>query len=96
MKKNDFQDLLGSIKEAGEIMKGRKKPSRVFKFDPIQVKKIRTKLKVFQTKFASIFGISVGTLRNWEQGRTCPGGAARVLLKIAAKRPKAVLEALYN
>ena len=34
------------------------------------------------------------TLRNWEQGRRQPTGAARVLLRIAAKHPKAVLEAV--
>ena len=37
-------------------------------------------------------GISVGTLRNWEQGRRKPEGPARVLLRVAAKHPEAVLD----
>ena len=40
------------------------------------------------------FGISLATLRNWEQGRRQPTGAVRVLLRVAAKHPKAVLEAV--
>jgi len=45
-----------------------------------------------QNKFAKLLGISVSTLRNWEQGRRKPQGAARVLLQIADLHPEAVLE----
>ena len=38
--------------------------------------------------FANALGISVHTLRNWEQGRRAPEGAARVLLQVAAKHPE--------
>ena len=96
MKDNDFQDLLKSIDQAREIHKGKRASSRVFKFEPIEVKKIRDKLHVSQPEFAIMIGVSVATLRNWEQGRTVPEGAARALLKVAAKKPKAVLEALHN
>ena len=95
MKDNDFQDLLKSIDQAREIHKGKRAPSRVFKFEPIEVKKIRDKLHVSQPEFAVMIGVSVATLRNWEQGRTVPEGAARALLKVAAKKPRAVLEALH-
>jgi putative transcriptional regulator len=95
MKDNDFQDLLKSIDQVREIHKGNRKPSRVFKFEPIEVKKIRDKLHVSQPEFAIMIGVSVATLRNWEQGRTVPEGAAMALLKVAAKKPRAVLEALH-
>ncbi len=95
MKDNDFQDLLKSIDQMREIHKGTRKPSRVFKFEPIEVKKIRDKLHVSQPEFAIMIGVSVATLRNWEQGRTVPEGAAMALLKVAAKKPRAVLEALH-
>ena len=39
-----------------------------------------------------MLGISVRTLRNWEQGRRVPEGPARVLLQVAAKHPAAVLD----
>ena len=45
-----------------------------------------------QMKFAEALGISVHTLRNWEQGRRQPEGPALALLRIAARHPKIVRE----
>ena len=94
MKTKDFGDLLKSIDEARAIKAGKRKPSRLITFKPVEVKTIRKRLHVSQTQFAYLIGVSAATLRNWEQGRTYPEGAARVLLKIAAHRPQVVLEAL--
>ena len=96
MKDAGFQELLTSIEEARAIKAGTRKPSRVIRFDPLEVKAIRKKFRVSQTQFAYIIGVSPATLRNWEQGRTYPEGAARVLLKVAAKRPQSILEALRS
>ena len=52
----------------------------------------RTRLRLSQNKFAALLGISVKTLHNWEQGRRKPTGAARVLLRVAARHPEVVLE----
>ena len=94
MKDASFRDLLRSIDEARAIRAGKRKPSRVLTFHPIEVKTIRRKLHVSQTQFAALIGVSAATLRNWEQGRTYPAGAARVLLRVAARRPQVILEAL--
>lgn len=95
MKDSDFQNLLQGIREAGSYLRGNKKAAaRVDRIDPSSVASIRTKLKLTQKEFSSAFGISTATLRNWEQGRRQPTGAARVLLRVAAKHPKAVLEAV--
>ena len=96
MKDAGFQELLTSIEEARAIKAGTRKPSRVVRFDPLEVKAIRKKFRVSQAQFAYIIGVSPATLRNWEQGRTYPEGAARVLLKVAAKRPQSILEALRS
>ena len=96
MKDAGFQELLTSIGEARAIKAGTRKPSRVVRFDPLEVKAIRKKFRVSQAQFAYIIGVSPATLRNWEQGRTYPEGAARVLLKVAAKRPQSILEALRS
>ena len=96
MKAKHFDELLKSIDEAREIKAGKRKPSRLITFNPVEVKTIRKRLHVSQIQFAQLIGISAATLRNWEQGRTYPEGAARVLLKIAARRPDAVLEALRS
>jgi len=94
MKKELFDDLLESIREAGRIRKGLLKPSRVFKYDPIDVKRIREKLRASQSQFAMMIGVSISTLQNWEQGRRKPEGPSQALLKIADKNPKAVIQAL--
>ena len=94
MKKKDFEQLVSSVREAGEIRRGKKKPSRVFKFKPADVKRVRARLGKSQAEFAMMIGVSVATLRNWEQGRRVPEGPARALLKVASKNPEAVAEAL--
>ena len=93
MKKELFEELLESVKQAKAIENGELKPARVFKFNPKNdVVKVRGKLGLSQTKFAAVLGISEDTLQNWEQGRREPTGPAKVLLKIAAKHPKVLLE----
>lgn len=94
MKKENFDELVSSIREAGKILRGEKKPSREFKYTPQDVRKIRARLRKSQVEFARMIGVSVATLRNWEQGRREPHGPARALLKIAAKDPSAVIKAL--
>lgn len=94
MKKQDFDNLVESIKQAGKIRRGEMRPSRSFEFDPIDIKKIRLRLNKSQSEFAMMIGVSVSTLQNWEQGRRRPEGPARALLKIAAERPQSVIEAL--
>jgi putative transcriptional regulator len=96
MEKELFNQLLESVKEASEINKGLKKPSRTFTYSPLDVKAIRNKLHYSQTKFAMLIGVSPRTLQNWEQGRRQPVGPAQVLLRVASKNPKAVQKALTS
>ena len=51
-------------------------------------------LDMTQQQFASALGISVHTLRNWEQGRRTPEGPALALLRIAARHPRVLRENL--
>lgn len=94
MKKETFDELLKSIKQGGRILRGKKSPSRAFRIDDPDVAAIRRHLGLTQQKFAQLLGISPATLRNWEQGRRKPEGAARVLLCVAAKYPEAVLDSV--
>jgi putative transcriptional regulator len=92
MKKETFDELLTSIEQGGAVLRGKKAPGREFRVDNPNVYAIRRHLGLTQQKFAELLGISPATLRNWEQGRRRPEGAARVLLCVAAKYPMAVLE----
>ena len=56
------------------------------------VSAIRESTGLSQKQFAQLLGVSVRTLQEWEQGRRAPSGAARTLLRIAAKNPRAVLD----
>ena len=92
MKKDVFEELLASVGQGGQIMRGELKPSRVFSVEEPDARKIRQSYGLSQEKFARLIGISVATLRNWEQGRRNPEGPARVLLRVAARHPEAVLD----
>lgn len=94
MKKKDFDNLVASIREAGRIRRGEMKASRATEFAQVDVKAIRQRLGQSQAEFAHMIGVSVATLRNWEQGRRRPEGPARALLKVAATNPEIVAEAL--
>ena len=96
MKKELFKELLESVKQGSAIMKGTIKPLRTFEFPESEVKKIREQYGLSQDKFATLMGISVATLRNWEQGRRKPEGPARVLLRVAATHPDALLDIVAN
>jgi putative transcriptional regulator len=94
MKKELFDELLQSVKEAAAIERGRAKPSRTFELKTANdVARVRNRLGLSQNKFARLLGISENTLQNWEQGRRKPAGAAKVLLKVAARHPQMILEA---
>jgi len=95
MKKKQFQELLNSIDQARAIHGGKRRPSRVYHYEPIKVKAIRRRLGLTQAQFARMLCIGLGTLRNWEQGRTQPEGAAIALLRVAESQPEAVLQALH-
>ena len=60
----------------------------------IDVKAIRTGLDMTQEKFAGRFGVSVNTLRHWQQGSRQPEGSTRAYLLVIERAPQAVQNAL--
>jgi len=60
----------------------------------IPVQAVRGKLGMSQAAFADLLRIPIGTIRNWEQNRVQPDPAARALLTILYRQPKAALKAL--
>jgi putative transcriptional regulator len=94
MDKNLFAELMGSVAEADEILRGERAPSREMHVSPVEVRAIRKATGLSQERFAKIMHVQVGTLRNWEQGRRDPTGPAKALLKVIKKDPKHVVSTL--
>lgn len=92
MKDELFQELLESVKQGAAIMKGTMQSSRTFEFPETEVRALCEQFGLSQNKFANLVGISVGTLRNWEQGRRKPEGPARILLRVASLHPETLLD----
>jgi len=89
-----FEEISAGLNDAIAHTKGRKNAVIVHEPETIDVKAIRKKTGMSQQRFCSTFGISLGTLRHWEQGLRSPRGPARVLLKVVDHIPGAVIQAI--
>ena len=102
MRKDLFDQLVESVEQMKAIEAGRLKPSRVTRMQDLvrggapDVAALRARFKLSQAKFAALLGISVSTLQNWEQNRRRPEGPAKVLLRLAAAHPDALLSGTTN
>ena len=96
MDDNDFSELLSSVQEMDSIVKKNAEPSRITEFAEPEVKSIRDKIGLSQTRFAGLIGVSKRTLENWEQGRRNPTGPARSLLRLVDTDPDYMIKALHN
>jgi len=94
MDKELFAELVESVTQMDEIVRGERQPSREFHVDAVRVREIRRATGLSQTEFARKIDVAVGTLRNWEQGRRDPEGPARALLRAIHNDPVNVLAAL--
>ena len=88
------QEILQGAREALAAVKGDATAVRVTIIPRIDVGEIRRRLKMTQAQFSRSFGLSLDSVKNWEQGHRSPEGPARVLLAVIAKDPLAVRNAL--
>lgn len=96
MTNKNFDRIMAGLNDAVAIAEGRADPTtyRIHVPETVDVKSIRQRMGLTQAAFAARFGFSVGTVRDWEQGRTQPEPTSRVLLTVIAKEPEAVQRAL--
>lgn len=92
MKRDIGKEILAGLDEIAAWRRGEKKlrVHEVTKPKGADVKVIRAGLGLSQETFAGFLGVSVGTVRGWEQGRREPQGPARALLLVAKAQPHAV------
>jgi len=86
-----FEEIGAGLADAIKHARGQSSKVVLHQPEVIDVKAIRQKTGMSQQKFCATFGISLGTLRHWEQGLRCPRGPARVLLKVVDHDPQSVI-----
>lgn len=93
-RRNIGREIVKGLKEIKAWRRGemRLRASAVDSPRAANVSAIRKQLGMSQDQFATFMGVSVATLRNWEQQRREPHGPARSLLRLAAEQPRAVYE----
>jgi putative transcriptional regulator len=96
MKEELFNDLVTSLEQAAAHARGEAVPGLRVHPAPTaaDIIAIRQNAGLTRKEFAAILGTSVGTLRKWEDGARSPTGAARTLLLVLRRNPRAVLDAL--
>jgi putative transcriptional regulator len=96
VKSQMFEELLGSVREGGAILRGRKKASRRTVIHASGVRVIRERTSLSQSEFADLIGVSVKTLQNWEQDRRRPTGPATALSSIIEHDPALAVKAIHR
>jgi putative transcriptional regulator len=94
MKNAAFKDLMQSVAEMKSIRARKLAPARQLDLTPEHPRAIRAQLGYTQEEFATLLGVGLGTVRHWEQGDRQPTGAAKALLRVAARHPSVVRESL--
>ncbi len=85
------QEILEGIQEIKEFKQGNVSLRTRELKEPSTARKIREILKLSQASFASLMGVCVRTVQDWEQGRRAPRGPAKSLLRIAEQNPEIFL-----
>ena len=90
--------IIEGLEQAVAWSRGEDVPVQVslVRIPDVDVRKLRQRMGLSQTQFATKFGFPPATLRNWEQGRVRPDAPTRVLLAVIAKHPESVEDVLSN
>ncbi len=102
MNKNDFEELIGGVKEVIAHIEGKQTlrktviavPGEPPAYTAEEVRKLRETLRLSQGLFAKVLNVSVNTVRKWEQDERHPSGPSARLLQIAQTHPEYLLNDL--
>jgi putative transcriptional regulator len=95
MSKIFFEDLKRGLADVDAFLDGQKAGFKVTLPEEINVKEIRGRLQMTQSKFSDCFGFSLDAVKHWEGGRRTPEAPVRAFLTVIARDPEAVLAALH-
>ncbi len=90
--RNIGREIIDGIKEIKAFKEGKFDLATRKLSEPSHPKTIRARLKLSQTAFAGLMGVSARTVQDWEQNRREPSGPAKSLLRIAEQHPEVFLE----
>jgi putative transcriptional regulator len=93
---NPLPDPLARIKRPLRALNGPSPGQAHVEFTPVEIIEIRHTFHATQRQFASMFSLSVETVRNWEQGKRRPHGPARALLRLMKANPEVVGRTLWR
>jgi putative transcriptional regulator len=89
-----YDDLMTGLDEIDTFLSGTEAGYKVTLPAEVDVKSIRKRLKMTQSRFSATFGFSLDAVKHWEGGRRTPEASARAFLTVIARNPHAVITAL--
>jgi putative transcriptional regulator len=91
-----FEEMMTGLDEVDAFLAGKAAGYRVNLPAEVDVKAIRKRLNMTQSRFSDTFGFSLDAVKHWEGGRRTPESSARAFLTVIARNPKAVISALHQ
>jgi putative transcriptional regulator len=90
-----FEDMMAGLNEVDNFLAGENAGYKVSVPTEVDVKAIRKRLNMTQSRFSDTFGFSLDAVKHWEGGRRTPEASARAFLTVIARNPHAVIAALH-
>jgi putative transcriptional regulator len=90
-----FKDMMTGLDEVDAFLAGERTGYKVSVPAEVDVKTIRSRLNMTQSRFSDTFGFSLDAVKHWEGGRRTPESSARAFLTVIARNPNAVIAALH-
>jgi putative transcriptional regulator len=92
--KTQFEQMMDGLNDVEAFLAGKQEGFRAHVPQEVDVKAIRNRLGMTQSRFSDTFGFSLDAIKHWEGGRRTPEAPARTLLTVIDRNPAAVLTAL--
>jgi putative transcriptional regulator len=89
-----FDKISEGLNEVLAIARGEASPAKIHFPQDVNVREIRSGLRLSQEEFATTYGFTINQIRDWEQGRSQPIGGVRAYLLVIQRAPEQVASLL--